>query len=198
MLDAQRIGDKEIHGAIIRHRALPISVFIPFFRYIKAFSVILITERSLDFDPAGIVFINQANGDRNRRIVPASRDFRVQLIIRFQRRRVRGFRWDRGFFRLRRGFRRFLCTGSLGRRFFCGFGFYLQFCLHNFKGAVRRGIGHVCPFFRKRHAGHGEKHQHKAEHQRNHAEHTRGFLSFLQVHFPYPPSVCCKTANRPF
>ena len=61
MLDAQRIGDKEIHGAIIRHRALPISVFIPFFRYIKAFSVILITERSLDFDPAGIVFINQAN-----------------------------------------------------------------------------------------------------------------------------------------
>ena len=198
MFNAHRIGDIEIHGAVIRHRAFQITVFIPFLRYIKAFSVILITERSLDFDPAGIVFINQANGDRNRRIVPASRDFRVQLIIRFQRRGVRGFRWDRGFFRLRRGFRRFLCTGSLGRRFFCGFGFYLQFCLHNFKGTVRRGIGHVCPFFRKRHAGHGEKHQHKAEHQRNHAEHTRGFLSFLQVHFPYPPSVCCKTANRPF
>ena len=123
VLDTHRIGDKEIHGAVIQHRALQISVFIPFFRHIKAVSAVIIAERHLDFDPAGIVFINQADGDCDRRIVPASRDFRVQLIIWLQHRRIRGFRWDRGFFRLRCGFRCFLCAGSLGRRFFCGAGF---------------------------------------------------------------------------
>ena len=123
MLNAHRIGDIEIHGAVIRHRAFQITVFIPFFRHIVPFCIGIIAERSLDFDPAGIVFVNQPDGDRDRRIVPAGRDFCIQLIIRFQHRHVRGFRWDSGFFRLRRGFRRFLCTGSLGRRFFCGAGF---------------------------------------------------------------------------